>query len=301
MTSEQQATGDTLPPTVRDGSRVWVDAPLDSPYAMRLRRFSAHWDFYSARWWVGVTKATALEHLLTLPLGAPVDAPEPEREHQRSQSAAAALVEMACDDYTLGVTDTGEPYGTHCDTPHLALMLRGGKTGLRAEMARRFWDAYETPAPQQAISDACMVLEGLAAQQDSRRVHLRVAEHDGAVHIDMGDPDGHAIEISGGTWDIGVRTPVLFRRTKLTGMMPRPYADGDYSRLWDFVPVDKEDRPLVLAWLVQALIHPDTAHPVLALLAEHGCGKTSAAKCLVALVDPSSVPTRKAPATPTGG
>ncbi len=65
-----QGSSDHTPPTVtRDGSRAWVDAPLDSPYAMRLRRFGAHWDFDSARWWVGVAKAAALEHLLTRPLG----------------------------------------------------------------------------------------------------------------------------------------------------------------------------------------------------------------------------------------
>ena len=55
------------------------------------------------------------------------------------------------------------------------------------------------------------------------------------------------------------------------------------------------DRPLILAWLVQALIQADVPHPVLALLAEHGSIKSTSARCLAQLVDPSPAPLRKAP------
>jgi hypothetical protein len=61
------------------------------------------------------------------------------------------------------------------------------------------------------------------------------------------------------------------------------------------VPVDEADRPLVLAWLVQALIQANTPHPVLALLAEHGSIKSTSARCLAQLIDPSPAPLRKAP------
>lgn len=298
--THQDSSGCTPPTVVRDGSRAWVDAPLDSPYAMRLRRFGAHWDFDSARWWVGIAKAATLEHLLTLPPGAPVDEPEPACGQQRS--AAALLVDIACEDYTLSVTDTGEPYGIHRDTAHLALLLRGGRTGLRAALAHRYWDAYQLPAPQQALADACLVLEGMAAQEDPQPVHLRIAEDTrglqyglGQVHIDMGDTEGHVITIRDGRWDIDKTAPVLFRRTKLTGEMPKPNADGNYSQLWKFVPVHEDDRPLVLAWLVQALIQADVPHPVLELLAEHGAIKSTSARCLAQLIDPSPAPLRKAP------
>jgi hypothetical protein len=126
-------------------------------------------------------------------------------------------------------------------------------------------------------------------------VHLRIAEHDGQVHLDMSDIDGHVITICDGAWDIDKTAPVLFRRTRLTGEMPNPYVDGDYSKLRKFVPVPADDRPLVLAWLVQALIQADVPHPVLALLAEHGAIKSTSARCLAQLVDPSPAPLRKAP------
>jgi hypothetical protein len=257
------------PTVTREGARARVNLPLDSSYFTRLNQFGAHFDHATQRWWVSIAKANALEQLLTLPLGSSCDEPAPEPEQQRS--AAALLVDMASEDYTLGVTDTKEPFGKHSDTPHVAMMLRGGRTGLRAQLAKHFWDACHLPAPQQAITDACLVLEGLAAQEDPRPVHLRVAQVDGAVYIDMSDAEGHVIEISGGQWYIENTAPVLFRRTKLTGEIPKPVAGGDLSQLWHFVPVAEEDRPLVLAWLVHAMISASTPHAVLEAVSARRC------------------------------
>jgi hypothetical protein len=209
-------------------------------------------------------------------------------------SVATQLVRFVLDEYTLGITDTEDPFGIHPDRPHLAMMLRGGKTGLRAEMARCYFHKHKTAVSQQALADACATLEGFAAQQNPQPVALRVAQAGGAVYIDMG-ADGHVIEISGGTWRITTTAPVLFRRTKLTGEIAKPVAGDDISRLWKFVPVNEDDRPLILAWLVAALIQPDVAHPILALLAEQGSAKSTITRHLVSLVDPSPVPVRKAP------
>lgn len=212
-----------------------------------------------------------------------------------SNSVAAQLVRHGRSAYTLGVTDTGEPFGVAHDMPHIARPLRGGQTGLRAELAKWFFAENKMVASQQALADACVTLEGFAAEADPRRVYLRVGEQAGSVYIDMGDTAGHVIEISGDTWDVGARAPVLFRRTKLTGVMPTPYLDGDVSRLWEFVPIDNDDRPLLLAWLVQALTQPDTAHPIPALRAEQGSAKSTTTRIMVDLIDPSAVPLRKAP------
>jgi hypothetical protein len=287
---------DGIPAVQREGGRAYISVPIDSPYRIRLLRENAKWDVVSERWWVGVAKAERLEQVMQLPLGHPIDdAPEEDEGAERQPSAAKLLVDLALSDYTLGITDTEEPFGVHADKPHIAMMLRSGRTGLRAELAHRFWNEYQLPAPQQAIADACMVLEGMSMQEKPQRVFLRVGEYDGAVYIDMGDVDGHVIEIADGSWDVGIRAPVLFRRTKLTAAMPTPFADGDYNKLWYFVPVDPDDHPLILAWLVQALIRVDVPHPVLGLIAEHGSVKSGSTRCLGRLVDPSSAQLRKEP------
>ena len=98
-----------------------------------------------------------------------------------------------------------------------------------ARLARRYFAENDRVAPQQALADACMVLEGYAAQETPQRVHLRVAEHDGVVYLDMGDTDANIIEIGDGAWRITNTAPVLFRRTRLTMAMPNPVPGSGIS------------------------------------------------------------------------
>lgn len=221
-------------------------------------------------------------------------------KQQRRRSQSAQLVDLALAQYKLGMSDQEEPFGTLAVQPHIALPLRGGRTGLRAELARRYFEIHNAVPSQQALADCCMVLEGRAAQQDRVQLNLRVAQgRSGAIYLDMGDGAGRIIEISDGTWKLIAAAPVMFRRTKLTGRMPLPHpGSGDLDALWEFVPVDEADRPIVLAFLVAAWVTPDAPHPILALLAEQGSAKSSVTRTLVDLIDPSPVPLRKPPRDP---
>lgn len=221
---------------------------------------------------------------------------EPVDEKQARRSIAAQLVDMARDNYRLGISDTEEAYGVREDRPHIALSLRSGKTGLRAELSRRFFAEHSTVPGQQALADALTVLEGYAAEESPQRVHLRVAEQAGSVYIDVGDSEGTVVHIANGRWSVVDTAPVLFRRTKLTAALDIPFnGERSMQKLWEFVRIDPADRPVLLAWLVSVLVLVDAPHPILALLAEQGAAKSSITRCLVDLVDPSSVPLRKAP------
>lgn len=211
------------------------------------------------------------------------------------RSVAAQLVDLTLADYRLGVSDTDEPFAVALARPHLALPLRGGKTGYRPELARRYFDLHNSVPGAQALTDACTVLEGKASQCDPTPLSLRVAESDGVVYIDTGDTDARVIRIASGMWEVVDVAPVLFRRTKLTGPMTPPARGGRLADLWRFALIAEADRPVVLAVLVHALIQPDTPHPILALLAEQGLTKSSTTRVLVDLIDPSPVPLRQAP------
>ena len=228
--------------------------------------------------------------------------PEPPSDDANSdggrRSVAARLVDLTLADFTLGVSDTDEPFAVPKARPHIAMPLRGGKTGYRPELARRFYDAHGTVPPAQALTDATSVLEGKAAAQTPQRLHLRAALADGVVYLDTGDTAARVIRITGGSWEVVDTAPVLFRRTKLTGAMADPRHGGDLTRLWEFAPIAEADRPVTLAVLVHALIDPDTPHVVFALLAEQGLTKSSTTRALVDLIDPSPVPLRQAPRDP---
>ncbi|WP_226864235.1 hypothetical protein [Mycolicibacterium baixiangningiae] len=136
------------------------------------------------------------------------------------KSVAARLVGMAQERYVLGVSEDGEPFGADRTRPHLSMLLRAGKAGLRAELASRYFAETGTVAGGQALTDATLILEGLAASQTPEKLYLRIADHQGSSYIDTGRTDGKVVRIRAGTWSVIETAPVRFLRTKLTAAMP---------------------------------------------------------------------------------
>lgn len=60
-------------------------------------------------------------------------------EEGRKRSVALQLVDLALDGYCLGVSEKDEPFAVSNARPHIALPLRGGRTGFRQELAQRFF------------------------------------------------------------------------------------------------------------------------------------------------------------------
>ncbi|MGH6755440.1 MAG: hypothetical protein ACREDP_25080, partial [Bradyrhizobium sp.] len=94
------------------------------------------------------------------------------------KSVAARLVSMAQERYLLGLSEEGEPFGADRDRPHLVMLLRAGKAGLRADLAARYFAETGAVAGGQALTDATLILEGLAATKPPERLNLRVADDD---------------------------------------------------------------------------------------------------------------------------
>ncbi len=209
------------------------------------------------------------------------------------KSAATVLVELAVSRYTFGVSTDGDPFAVPVFGDPVARMLRGGKRGLRAELARSYYEQYGKAVPQQALADALLVVEGMASDADPEPLAQRVAESSDGWWIDLGDQSGDAIRIDATGWTIR-RASVRFRRTVLTGPLPIPERGSDLTELWALLNVAEADRPLLLAWLISAMI-AGIPHPILDLAGEQGTGKTTVAKILVSLIDPSPVLVRKVP------
>lgn len=219
----------------------------------------------------------------------------PRPASQEKKSAAVRLVELAKEQYHLGCTDDGEPFGTRKSQPHIAIPLRGGRAALRADLAAQYFSDNGTAAGGQALMDAISILDGLAAREQPERLYLRVASAADAVYVDTGRLDGQVFRISDGTWSLLPSAPVRFLRTKLTGEMTIPAGEPNLDLLWQFINVAVEDRPILLATLIAALVSSDTPHPVLALFAEQGSAKSTVTRMIVDLIDPSPVPLRQAP------
>ncbi len=210
------------------------------------------------------------------------------------KSASTELVEIACERHEFGLGDGGETFAVAKAGPRIALMLRGGRTSLRGQLARDYFARTGRAAAQQALADALMVIEGIAQEEDESRLYLRAASAGGAIWLDLGDQAGRAVRVTASGWSIEQSAPVLFKRTALNGPIPDPVPGGALSSLWRWLNVARSDQPLVAAWLAAAFF-PDIPHPVPGIFGGQGRGKTTAAKVLAMLLDPGPVPVRKPP------
>src|SRR5215467_3769268 len=166
----------------------------------------------------------------------------------------------------------------------------------RAFLRRSYYRATGTAASASFINGALDQLEA-SAQFDGpeRLVHLRVAEHEGALYLDLADDHWQAVEVTAAGWHIIPTPPVRFRRSPGLLALPVPQRGGSIMALQSLLNLDSyDDFILVIAWLLAAL-RPAGPYPLLALAGEQGSAKTVTCKLLKALIDPGIAPVRALP------
>jgi hypothetical protein len=204
---------------------------------------------------------------------------------------ADILIAIAYDRYEFikGDVGDGEPFALPKRGPNLARPLRGSNS-FRAELSAAFFDQEGKVPNSNALANVLLTLEGRTLVQPRTPLALRVARHDQGVVIDLGGDTGLAVVIKPGHWGIEQRSPVIFRRTSISRALPLP-EDPNLAALWPLVNVPDEMRPLVVAYMVAALLS-DIPHPVLAITGEQGTGKSWTSGRIIALLDPTSTPLR---------
>jgi hypothetical protein len=165
----------------------------------------------------------------------------------------------------------------------------------RGWLRRCYYEATGGALNGQAISSELDLLEA-RAQFDApeRSVHVRVAEHDGRIYLDLADEHWRAVEIGPDGWRVN-KCPVRFRRP--AGMLPLPVPEpgGSIEVLGSFLNLSsRSDFVLVVAWLL-ATLRSGGPYPLLAISGEQGSAKTILSKMLKALVDPNVAPVRALP------
>jgi hypothetical protein len=221
-----------------------------------------------------------------------------EDSEDRKVSQAEVLVEMAMEQYVLGRAANGETFARARRGAQYVFWLRG-EDSLRSKLANQYFHRTGKVPSQNALANAVRVLDGQALEKEPTTVGLRVAplktdDADAGMVLDLGDMTGRAVVMRPSGWELVEKSPVLFRRTELTSGLPAPVRGGDLEELRALLNVTDESWPLLVAWLV-ATLFSEVAHPILLMRGEQGSGKTTAARTLVSLVDPSEAPMKPSP------
>jgi hypothetical protein len=215
------------------------------------------------------------------------------------KSAATRLVELV-EGAGVELFHTTEHTAFACipiDTHREVLPIRG--TAFRRWLSRVYYQQDGRAAGGQAVQDAINILEGKACHGGPEcAVSVRIAEHDGRIYLDLADTDWRVVEIDAAGWRVVEAAPVRFRRPKGLWPLSAPVPGGTIDDLRPFVNVADEGAfRLLVAWLVQAL-RPRGPYPLLCLHGQQGSAKSTAARVVRALIDPSASPLRSEPREP---
>ena len=169
-------------------------------------------------------------------------------------------------------------------------------TRFRSWVRRQYYEATGSVPGPGAITSALNLLEARAQFEGPRRpVHIRVAEYDGCIYLDLADDNWRAVRIGPDGWRVVTCPPVRFRRTAGMLPLPVPIGGGSIEALAPFVNLpNRSDFVLVVAWLLATLRHGGP-YPLLAVSGEQGSAKTVLSKILRALIDPNAAPVRTVP------
>ncbi len=127
----------------------------------------------------------------------------------RLPTQADVILQLAAD-YDLFHTPDGTAYADVNVEGHRETFRIDGKP-FEKLLKHLFYRQTSEPATPDAVRKAIDSLEA-KAQYDAptRDVHVRVAEHDGALYVDLGDEDWSAVEIKAGGWRVIRNPPVRF-------------------------------------------------------------------------------------------
>lgn len=160
-------------------------------------------------------------------------------------------------------------------------------------------------ATGRAVNDAAMdsamdVLESKAIfDGPALPIFVRAGsiEHNGQskMYLDLGSPDWSVIEIDEAGWRLLAQSPVKFRRTRATMALPVPKPGGRIEALRKFVNAPNDDIFRLIVGFLLGCFMPRGAYPILVLTGEAGSAKSTTARALRALIDPSNPPLRSRP------
>ncbi len=213
------------------------------------------------------------------------------------ESQAELMIKSAKELATFFHTPDGEVFASMKVNGHIE-NVRIRSRAFRRWLSRSHYQETGKPAGAQAIKDTVAILEAEGLYDgEEQELHIRYAWHEGAIYIDLGNADWHQVRIRSGEWGVieGRESPVKFIRTPGMREMAAPVLGGSIDALRPLLNIENDsDWVLIVSWLIGAM-SPKGPFPVLVLQGEQGTAKSTTARILRNLLDPSTIPSQALP------
>lgn len=168
----------------------------------------------------------------------------------------------------------------------------------RQWLGRLYYKETGKPVSGPAIKDALEVLEA-EAKYDGPQIdtHLRYAWHEESIYVDLVNETWDQVQITRKGWTIigSKDSPVKFYRAQGMAPLSIPIRGVTIDPLRSFLNIESEsDWVMLVSWLVGSM-KPSGPFAVLVLQGEQGTAKSTTARFLRDLIDPSAVPSQSLP------
>jgi hypothetical protein len=153
-------------------------------------------------------------------------------------------------------------------------------------LRRLFWEEEEIAATTEMLGTVAGQLRAFAeVSGNEHTLHLRAAQHAGAVYLYLGP--GRTVRCDAHGWEFDPDPPVMFRRVANLKELPDPERGGSLGLLDDFITAQEDrDHRLAKTWLSLALL-ADINRPILLAHGPQGSTKSSVQQVLKNILDPA--------------
>jgi len=160
------------------------------------------------------------------------------------------------------------------------------ESGCYGWLRRLFWEHEESAATTELLGTVAGQLRAFAeVSGNTHTLHLRAAQHEGAVYLYLGP--GRVVRVDFGGWALDPDPPVMFRRVDNLKELPDPKHGGSLELLDDFITAQEDrDHRLAKTWLVLAVL-ADINRPILLAHGPQGSTKSSVQRVLKNIIDPA--------------
>ena len=169
-------------------------------------------------------------------------------------------------------------------------------SGFSDYLSHAYYTEHDRAPTETSLKVALATLRGQAQfEGEACEVFTRIAKTEAGYWLDLCNDAWQCVQVTATGWAVvaGAGAP-LFTRSASMRPLPVPERGGTLDALWPLVNIPKDDRLLLLAWMLECL-RPDTPHVVLELVGEQGSAKSSTQRALRRLIDPNQADLRAAP------